>query len=118
MSNPHAQYETDHVSADAQFGFSTEAGHSLEMSEGKPTLEEIAREAYAIYLANGSQDGRDFDDWLEAERRLIAQHRPSMALNHDALVQHGNGESRQRSARPVPDRRRAVRPSVPTYLPV
>jgi hypothetical protein len=36
-----------------------------------PRAEEIAREAYLIYLANGSQDGRDQDDWYEAETRLV-----------------------------------------------
>jgi hypothetical protein len=35
-----------------------------------PTPEEIAREAYLIYQANGCQDGRDQDDWYEAETRL------------------------------------------------
>jgi len=41
----------------------------------KPTLDEIAEEAYAIYLANGSQDGFDIDHWLEAERRIITKRR-------------------------------------------
>ena len=35
-----------------------------------PTPEEIAAEAYAIYLERGGEDGRDQDDWLEAERKL------------------------------------------------
>jgi hypothetical protein len=35
-----------------------------------PTPEEIAAEAYDIYLARGAEDGHDQDDWLEAERRL------------------------------------------------
>ena len=34
-----------------------------------PTPDEIAAEAYGIYLARGSGDGHDQDDWL-AERRL------------------------------------------------
>jgi hypothetical protein len=38
--------------------------------EGRPSPEQIAREAYLIYLANGSQDGRHDEDWYEAERRL------------------------------------------------
>lgn len=42
-------------------------------SEDKPTLDEIAEEAYAIYLANGSQHGFDIDHWLEAERRISAR---------------------------------------------
>ena len=39
-------------------------------ADDRPTLDEIAEEAYAIYLANGSQDGFDIDHWLEAERRI------------------------------------------------
>lgn len=31
---------------------------------------DIAREAYALYCERGYVDGRDFDDWIEAERRL------------------------------------------------
>jgi hypothetical protein len=38
--------------------------------EGRPSPEQIAREAYLIYLAHGSQDGRHEEDWYEAERRL------------------------------------------------
>ena len=35
-----------------------------------PTPEEIAAEAYCIYCERGRSDGRDMDDWLEAERRI------------------------------------------------
>lgn len=37
---------------------------------GRPTPEEIAIEAYKIYQGRGGEDGRDVDDWLEAQRRL------------------------------------------------
>lgn len=37
---------------------------------GGPTPEEIADEAYKIYLGRGGEHGRDLEDWLEAERRL------------------------------------------------
>ena len=37
---------------------------------GALTQEQIAREAYLIYLAKGAGDGHDVDDWLEAEREL------------------------------------------------
>jgi hypothetical protein len=35
-----------------------------------PTSEEIAEAAYRRYLERGGQHGRDFDDWVEAERSL------------------------------------------------
>jgi hypothetical protein len=38
--------------------------------EGRPSPEEIAREAYLIYLANGSRHGRHEEDWYQAEQRL------------------------------------------------
>lgn len=38
--------------------------------ETKPDPNEIAAEAYAIYLSRGGDHGRDQDDWLEAERRI------------------------------------------------
>jgi hypothetical protein len=36
----------------------------------KPTAEEIARRAYALYEERGRTDGADLDDWLQAEREL------------------------------------------------
>ena len=41
---------------------------------GPPTPEQIAEEAYAIYLRRGGHHGRDLEDWIEAERRLREKH--------------------------------------------
>jgi hypothetical protein len=30
----------------------------------------VSRRAYELYLARGRADGRDFDDWLAAEREI------------------------------------------------
>ena len=38
-----------------------------------PTYEQIAEAAYHRYLQRGGQDGRDFDDWIDAERSLRAR---------------------------------------------
>jgi hypothetical protein len=35
-----------------------------------PTHEEIERRAYEIYLSQGAPEGRDLDNWLQAEREL------------------------------------------------
>ena len=35
-----------------------------------PSPDDIAHEAYLRYLRRGGDHGRDFDDWLEAEREL------------------------------------------------
>jgi hypothetical protein len=37
-----------------------------------PTEEEIRIRAFTLYLQRGSNDGHDIDDWLEAERELVA----------------------------------------------
>jgi len=39
---------------------------------GGPTPEEVAEEAYRIYLGRGAEHGNDVGDWLEAERRLVS----------------------------------------------
>lgn len=36
-----------------------------------PTHDEIAQEAYAIFAANGYEDGHDVENWLEAEQALL-----------------------------------------------
>jgi hypothetical protein len=41
-----------------------------QVTRPSPTHEEIQRRAYAIYLSQGAADGRDLDDWLQAEREL------------------------------------------------
>lgn len=35
-----------------------------------PDRERIALRAYELYLSRGGADGRDMDDWLDAEREL------------------------------------------------
>ena len=34
----------------------------------------VAQRAYELYLARGAGDGRDFDDWLTAEREMTNGH--------------------------------------------
>jgi hypothetical protein len=36
----------------------------------QPDHDEIARYAYELYLSRGAEDGRDLENWLEAERQL------------------------------------------------
>ena len=36
----------------------------------QPTVQEITRRAYQVYLERGGQDGSDVKDWLTAEREL------------------------------------------------
>ncbi len=41
-------------------------------SDSKPTHEEIAQRARAIYEQSGRIPGRDMDNWLQAEAQLLA----------------------------------------------
>lgn len=41
---------------------------------GIPGHAEVANVAYAIFTLHGSRDGDDVRNWLEAERRVKAQH--------------------------------------------
>ncbi|HEY3381773.1 MAG TPA: DUF2934 domain-containing protein [Vicinamibacterales bacterium] len=44
---------------------------SLEGVGHTPAPEEVRRRAYDIYVRRGQGDGRDLDDWYEAERQLM-----------------------------------------------
>jgi len=43
------------------------------LQEVTPTHDEIAAQAYEIYLREGSVPGRDLDNWLKAEAELRAR---------------------------------------------
>jgi hypothetical protein len=45
----------------------------LAANEQGPSYEQIAEAAYLRYLNRGASDGRDFDDWIEAEQSLKAK---------------------------------------------
>jgi len=53
------------------------SSNAARSSSENPTYDEIAEAAYQRYLQRGGADGRDFDDWLEAERELKARRRAS-----------------------------------------
>jgi hypothetical protein len=44
---------------------------SMHESMPAPSHEEIAARAFALFEKRGASDGRDLDDWLEAERELL-----------------------------------------------
>jgi hypothetical protein len=44
-----------------------------------PTLEEIEVRAYEIYLKRGDADGVALEDWLAAERELLASHQTQLS---------------------------------------
>jgi len=50
-------------------------------SNHKPTQDQIAQRAYAIFEQNGRAPGRDLENWMQAERELSASngHKPESA---------------------------------------
>ena len=41
-------------------------------SDGRPSHQEIAQRAYELFEKSGGLPGRDMQNWLEAERQLVA----------------------------------------------
>ena len=39
-------------------------------TQATPSWEDVQRRAFELYLERGSENGRDVEDWLEAERQL------------------------------------------------
>jgi len=54
---------------DSAADMSSNPGPSSNGAHG-PSYDEIAEAAYQRYLSRGGDHGRDFEDWLEAERDL------------------------------------------------
>ncbi len=44
-----------------------------------PSLEEIEQRAYEIYLKRGNADGVALEDWLAAERELLASRQTELS---------------------------------------
>jgi hypothetical protein len=45
----------------------------LKPASATPSREEIARRAYEIYVARGRAVGHETEDWVQAERELLAR---------------------------------------------
>lgn len=52
----------------------TTLANEAQPAENHPTHEEVELRAYQIYVERGGTHGQDVDDWLQAERELIAKH--------------------------------------------
>lgn len=53
-------------------------------SESRPDADRVAQRAYERYEARGREDGRDMEDWFEAEREL--QVSPNSTASNDGDV--------------------------------
>jgi hypothetical protein len=93
------QPQTTHSDPDASLGAEETQVTPVAPVEGRPSPEQIAREAYLIYLANGSQDGRHDEDWYEAERRLgaVSGGRQEGSIPQQAAAQLDDVDTRDRT---------------------
>lgn len=57
----------------------TTAAHAEPATPSLPVQDRdaVARRAYDLYLARGREEGHDVEDWLQAERELVAGPPPS-----------------------------------------
>jgi hypothetical protein len=49
----------------------SQSGETWPQLENVPSLEMIRLRAYEKYIERGGTDGRDLDDWMQAERELV-----------------------------------------------
>jgi hypothetical protein len=49
-----------------------QSGPAIQISKADWTHERIERRAYELYEQRGRQEGRALEDWLKAERQLVA----------------------------------------------
>ena len=63
MSKPKLQ---THEISDRQQSSQADTGLERQL-----TTDDIAGRAYALYLARGSENGHDVEDWLQAESELL-----------------------------------------------
>lgn len=83
-------------------------------SNPRPTHDEIAALARAIYQEKGCQPGHDLDNWLEAEKRLI---RASQNVSTQVPARAASPNPNPQPAKPNPQpAKAAVRPGATPVL--
>ncbi len=71
MAKPRKPQNTKTAAPDpAQNKTGREAIHGNNADYG----DRVSMRAYELYLSRGAVDGRDFDDWITAEREVTNQH--------------------------------------------
>jgi hypothetical protein len=59
----------------------------------RPTNEDIAAAAYQLYVESGYQDGRDQENWLQAESSLAQKLRPTATVQATQSPSNITGQS-------------------------
>lgn len=71
MAKPVKRHDRDSSAPEAT---SAESGREAIRGDNPDYGNRVSRRAYEVYLERGGGDGRDFDDWLTAERELANGH--------------------------------------------
>jgi hypothetical protein len=56
----------------------------------EPSIEEVSRQAYNLYLERGGEHGRDIEDWVKAEKDLSVEQIVETAKTRAAQAGHTN----------------------------
>ncbi len=67
MANPKQRKNPDTSARDTE---PPDTGRQSIHGDDRDYGDRVAQRAYELYLARGAGDGRDFDDWLTAEREV------------------------------------------------
>lgn len=70
-----------------------------EMTDESALRERITQRAYELYELRGREDGFDLQDWLQAEREVLGQTKPS---DQSATVEKQESESRAEQTLTMP----------------
>ena len=64
MANPRQRKDVENPARETMTGLRSVHGDDRDYGD------RVAQRAYELYLERGAGDGRDFDDWLTAEREF------------------------------------------------
>jgi hypothetical protein len=70
---PSAPPTANPVSANTSAPATASAPRSVTPSSASPTHEQVAKRAYEIWVAKGRPQGKDVENWRQAERELMGR---------------------------------------------
>ena len=82
---------------------------SLETNNTTDLRGVIAQRAYELYQLRGGHSGREFEDWLEAEREVLSALPPAAAAEEQPAPQPARKRAPKSPAAPAAPRKRTTR---------
>ncbi|MGH9744035.1 MAG: DUF2934 domain-containing protein [Candidatus Acidiferrum sp.] len=81
------------------FVYGRELEATMSNYQQAPNNDQIARKAYELYLDHGSQNGRDVEDWLNAEKELSRTSSESTWKTRSAAASEGQSPQQHDTVR-------------------